>query len=139
MKNKLKAVREKVGMTAVEVGKMVGLSKTQMSFIENGQLLPNKTTTEMLCKLYKKNVSDLFSENELITYQKQTRKKATQEEKTVEFENLLRHKLKLSILVGLNLFKLTKKLYAKEKQNQKPNIWQKLLKKFQKQKEEKNG
>lgn len=59
---KLKELRKRSGMTAEQVGNIVGKSGKTVSSYESGHRQPDADTLLMLCKVY--NVTDILSEFE---------------------------------------------------------------------------
>lgn len=60
MKNKLKEMREKKGLTQKEVGEKVGVSRQAINAIETGKFDPSIWLAYDLAKLFDLSIEDFF-------------------------------------------------------------------------------
>lgn len=61
---KLKEARKKAGLSQLQVSLKIGISRSNISKYENGDLEPNIDTLQKLIKLYKINANYLFDTEE---------------------------------------------------------------------------
>lgn len=60
LKNRLKEVRKKLGLSQYELAKMVGVSRNTISSIEVGQFNPSAKLALILCIALDKTFEELF-------------------------------------------------------------------------------
>lgn len=60
MGNRLTEIRESRNLTMRELSKMSGVSKSTISRIESGEVIPTQTVMCKLCKALKLSLNDVF-------------------------------------------------------------------------------
>lgn len=62
MKETLKALRERVGLSQTEVAKALGVQQTTVSMWETGDNMPRAALLPQLAELYQCTINDLYGE-----------------------------------------------------------------------------
>jgi DNA-binding XRE family transcriptional regulator len=62
--NRIKELREKAGLTQVELARRAHIASTNLSSIECGRLAPWPKVKKKLCRILKTTVEELFPEAE---------------------------------------------------------------------------
>jgi len=65
LRNKVACLRKDMGITQSEFAKMVGISRTALSAIENGTL-PKAQTMQKIAKLLNMSIEDIFFKDDVV-------------------------------------------------------------------------
>lgn len=60
MKNKVRALREKMSLTQAELGKLAGVSRQAINAIETGKFDPSIRLAYSLSKIFSKTIEEVF-------------------------------------------------------------------------------
>ena len=63
--NTIRYLRKKIGLKQAELADVLGLTATDMSFIENKKLYPNRLTADKISEVLKTPIGLIWTEKEL--------------------------------------------------------------------------